>query len=210
MPPFSMQRRCLFAAGLSLLLLVQGCGVTYLGATAATPTPAPTPAPTPTPTSSTVLSQVVFLGDSLTAGAQNFNLVDTAQAHSFSAVLAAQAGFSLVQALMPAPGYNGVEVLTSSTFPFGVHQLSGGGLVRENPSVQATNLAVPEVTTHGLLTLTPTPTAATGSSTSRSAIPPATMAHSSVRPSRSTRRQSSCGSAPTISRPLFSPATPQA
>ncbi len=159
MPPISAQRCCILAAGLSLLLMTQGCGVTYLDPQAAPPTvapaPAPTPAPAPAPVPSPALSRVVFLGDSLTAGAQNYNLVDTAQAHSFPAVLAAQAGFSLVQALIPAPGYDGGEALTSSTFPFGVHQLSGGGLNRENPSVQATNLSVPEVTTHGLLTLTP-------------------------------------------------------
>ncbi len=130
---------------LCVLWLLAGCGVTYTGGAAGSGTG--------TTGATTTLSSVVFLGDSLTAGMQNGSLFDTGQAHSFPALLAAQAGFSLVQPLIAAPGIPAEEQLTSSAFPYGVYGLTGTSAGRENTTVQATNLAVPGVTAGELISL---------------------------------------------------------
>jgi len=97
---------------------------------------------------------MVFIGDSLTAGFQNFSLLDSQQAHGYAAVLAGQAGATINLPLMAAPGVppalkldgSGNIVVDSTPLPM---------LPRENPAVQPTDLAVPGVFLKDLLTLRP-------------------------------------------------------
>jgi len=58
-------------------------------------------------------SNTIFLGDSLTAGFQSGSLLDTTQVHGWAPVLAAQAGFGIVQPLIAYPGAPNVLQLDS-------------------------------------------------------------------------------------------------
>jgi hypothetical protein len=51
------------------------------------------------------LSRLVIVGDSLGAGFQNGQLIDTSQVHGYANVIATQAGVSLNLPLLPFPGY---------------------------------------------------------------------------------------------------------
>jgi lysophospholipase L1-like esterase len=93
------------------------------------------------------LSRLVVVGDSLTAGFQNFSLFDSSgrldlppggQANGYAAVIARQARVNLTLPLISFPGIPPSLALT----PDGVVRLSGLG-ARENPTVQATDLSVP-------------------------------------------------------------------
>jgi hypothetical protein len=98
-------------------------------------------------------SNTIFLGDSLTAGFQSDSLLDTLQVHGWAPVLAAQAGFNIVQPLIAYPGAPNVLQLNSLGPPPvitavcdanpatpTVCQTTSG---RDNFAVQPTDLAVP-------------------------------------------------------------------
>jgi lysophospholipase L1-like esterase len=88
------------------------------------------------------LGTFVVVGDSLSAGFQNFSLNDTGQPHGFAAVTAGQAGASLPLPLFSYPGIPPALTLTST----GQIIRAAGVGARENPSVQAYNLSVPGFT----------------------------------------------------------------
>jgi phospholipase/lecithinase/hemolysin len=55
-------------------------------------------------------SRFVVAGDSLTAGYQNAQLIETSQVHGYANVIATQAGVSLNLPLLPAPGYPQITI----------------------------------------------------------------------------------------------------
>ena len=103
------------------------------------------------------LSKLVVVGDSLSAGVQNFSLLDTQQVHGYASVIAQQAGVNLTLPLIPLPGAPNVLQLTSLN-PISIAPISGTlpAVPRDNPCSQATNLAVPGVTLQQGLTIAPT------------------------------------------------------
>ena len=56
------------------------------------------------------LSRLVIAGDSLGAGYQNSQLIQTGQVHAYANVIATQAGVSLNQPLLPPPGYPQITI----------------------------------------------------------------------------------------------------
>jgi lysophospholipase L1-like esterase len=88
------------------------------------------------------LGTFVVVGDSLSAGFQNFSLNDTGQPHGFAAVVASQAGASLPLPLFSYPGIPPALMLTST----GQIVRAAGIGTRENPAVQTYNLSVPGFT----------------------------------------------------------------
>ena len=85
----------------------------------------------------------VFIGDSLTAGFQNGSLLDTEQPNGYANLIAKQAGFQLALPLIAPPGAPAVLQLVSVGPPPVIQQESGVTIGRDNPTVQATDLAVP-------------------------------------------------------------------
>jgi lysophospholipase L1-like esterase len=90
------------------------------------------------------------VGDSLSAGFQNFSLFDSdgvpglppgGQTHGYTALIAQQAAVSLVQPLISYPGIPPALALTAA----GIVRAPGFGS-RENPTIQAHNLSVPGFT----------------------------------------------------------------
>ncbi len=104
------------------------------------------------------LSRLVIVGDSLSAGVQNFSLLDVQQPNGYASVLANQAGVKLTLPLVPFPGAPKVLQLTSLN-PLTIAPIAGTlpEVPRDNPCTQPTNLAVPGVTVDQALTLTPGP-----------------------------------------------------
>ena len=105
------------------------------------------------------LSRLVVVGDSLSAGVQNFSLLDTQQPNGYASVIARQAGVPLTLPLVPFPGApNVLQVVSLSPVP--VIQPVAGSLPfpRDNPDEQPTNVSVPGVTVAQALTLRPSPT----------------------------------------------------
>ena len=88
-------------------------------------------------------SNTVFLGDSLTAGYQSGSLLDTQQVHGWAPVLAAQAGFNIVQPLIAYPGAPNVLVLVAPGPPPVIATAPGTTTGRDNFATQVTDLAVP-------------------------------------------------------------------
>ncbi len=107
------------------------------------------------------LSRLVVAGDSLSAGVQNFSLLDTQQPHGYASVIAQQANVPLVLPLVPYPGAPNVLQLTSLN-PLTIQPVSGSlpALPRDNPCQQPTNVSVPGVTVQQALSDPPTPTPA--------------------------------------------------
>src|ERR1035438_516717 len=56
------------------------------------------------------LSKFVVAGDSLSAGYQNSQLIESGQTHGYANVIATQAGVSLNLPLLPPPGYPQIQV----------------------------------------------------------------------------------------------------
>ena len=109
-------------------------------------------------------SPFVVVGDSLSAGVQNFSLLDTQQANGYASVIARQAGWPLTLPLVPFPGAPNVLQLVSLGPPIVIEPAPGSlpsppTPPRDNPSVQPTNIAVPGLTVSGALSLRPSPTA---------------------------------------------------
>ena len=85
----------------------------------------------------------IFLGDSLTAGYQNGSLLDTQQVHGWAPLVAAQAGFNIVQPLIAYPGAPNVLQLVSLGPPPVITPVTGTTTGRDNFATQPTDLAVP-------------------------------------------------------------------
>ncbi len=88
-------------------------------------------------------SNTVFLGDSLTAGYQSGSLLDTQQVHGWAPVVAAQAGFNIIQPLIAFPGAPNVMELVSVGPPPVFTTAPGTTTGRDNFATQVTDLAVP-------------------------------------------------------------------
>jgi GDSL-like Lipase/Acylhydrolase len=107
------------------------------------------------------LSRLVVVGDSISAGVQNFSLLDTQQPHGYAALIAAQADVPLTLPLVPYPGAPNVLELISFGPPPVIQPAPGTlpPIPRDNPFRQPTNLSVPGITVQQSLTLTPNPNA---------------------------------------------------
>jgi len=102
------------------------------------------------------LSRVVVVGDSLSAGFQSDSLLDTAQPHGWAAVLAAQAHTPLVLPLIAPPGVpNVLELLSIGPPPIIEPDPAPASMGRDDPFVQATDLAVPGAELQDVLTTAP-------------------------------------------------------
>jgi lysophospholipase L1-like esterase len=101
-------------------------------------------------------STLVFLGDSLTAGMQNGSLLDSQQVNSYPALLAAQINTPITLPLLAAPGLP--APLQLSFDPVELKQGSGKSAGRDDPTVQATDLAIPGATIGDIYSITPTNT----------------------------------------------------
>ena len=92
-------------------------------------------------------SKLVVVGDSLAAGVENGSLEDSQQIHGFANVIAEQIGTPLALPLVPFPGAPNTLQLIGSGFPPLIEPVPAPPLalasVRENPALQATDLAVP-------------------------------------------------------------------
>lgn len=84
----------------------------------------------------------VVVGDSLSAGFQNFSLYESGQTHGYAAVVATQAGANLPLPLFSYPGIPPALTLTST----GQIVRAPGIGAREDASVQAHNISVPGFT----------------------------------------------------------------
>ena len=103
------------------------------------------------------LSRLVVVGDSLSAGVQNFSLLDVQQIKGYATLIAEQAGVPMTLPLVPYPGAPNVLELESFGPP-PVIQAAPGTLPRiprVNPLSRPTNLSVPGITVEQALTLTP-------------------------------------------------------
>jgi len=110
-------------------------------------------------------SNVVFLGDSLTAGFQNGSLLDTQQPHGFASLVAEQAKFSIELPLIAPPGAPAVLQLASLGPPPVVQPASGTSKGRDDLKLQATDVAVPGHTLNDLIHTAPSLIPTTGEET---------------------------------------------
>jgi phospholipase/lecithinase/hemolysin len=127
-----------------MLVVLAGCGSTS------------STTPQPGSGNGTPFTNVVFLGDSLTAGYQNGSLLDTQQPNGYANLIAQQAKFPITLPLIGPPGVPPVLQLVSTAFPPTVKQASGTTSGRDNTSEQATDLAVPGHKLHDLINAAPT------------------------------------------------------
>jgi lysophospholipase L1-like esterase len=90
----------------------------------------------------TQLGRLVVVGDSVTAGFENFSLYDSAQIHGYPALIAQQAGVGLPLPLVSYPG-----IPPALTLGPGNTLLRASGIgFRYNPAEQTLNLSVPGFT----------------------------------------------------------------
>ena len=102
------------------------------------------------------LTRLVVVGDSLSAGFQNGSLLDTQQVHGYANLVAKQAGTPLPLPLILPPGIpNVLELLSLGPPPVIVRAPPPPSLGRENPLVQAFDLAVPGANVQDALTTRP-------------------------------------------------------
>ncbi len=88
-------------------------------------------------------TRTYYIGDSLTAGFQNGSLLDTQQVNGYANLLATQEGYNIVLPLIAPPGAPPVLQLVSPGPPPVIVPSPGMTSGRDNPQVQATDLAVP-------------------------------------------------------------------
>ena len=100
-------------------------------------------------------TNVVFVGDSITAGFQNGSLLDTQQPNGYASLVARQANFTITLPLIASPGLPPVLRLVSLGPPPVTASASGASTGRENGSAQATDLAVPGHLLHDVLNYAP-------------------------------------------------------
>ncbi len=93
------------------------------------------------------LSRLVIAGDSLGAGYQNSQLIETGQVHGYANVIATQAGVSLNQPLLPPPGYPQI------TIEQGFAVVTGLNPVTRLNTAQTLDVAVPGFTVAALVGL---------------------------------------------------------
>jgi lysophospholipase L1-like esterase len=99
---------------------------------------------------------MVVVGDSLSAGFENDSLWDAQQVNGWASVLATQAQVPLSLPLIASPGIPNHLELVSATFPPIVAPVSGSASPgRDDPFVQATDLAVPDAVLQDALTTLP-------------------------------------------------------
>ena len=93
------------------------------------------------------------MGDSLSAGVQNFSLLDTQQPNGFASLIADKAHTNLPLPLVPFPGAPNVLQLSSFGPPPVIKQASGTlpSPPRDNPYQQAYNISVPGITVRDAL-----------------------------------------------------------
>ena len=102
------------------------------------------------------LSRMVVVGDSLSAGFENDSLWDAQQVHGWASVLADQAQVPLVLPLIASPGIPNHLELISANFPPIIVPVPGPASPgRDDPFVQATDLAVPDAVLQDVLTTQP-------------------------------------------------------
>jgi phospholipase/lecithinase/hemolysin len=82
-------------------------------------------------------SNFVVVGDSLSAGYQNSQLIESGQVHGYANVIATQAGVSLKLPLLPPPGYPQISIQQDYAFATGFNPVN-----RLN-TVQTLDVAVP-------------------------------------------------------------------
>lgn len=162
-PPHSRQsaKRAAAAAALCSLALAGGCGWFGSGSgnnTASTGSTSSTGSGGSTPQ----FQNVVFIGDSLTAGFQNGSLLGTQQPNGYANLIAVQAGFGITLPLIASPGVPAVLQLVSIGPPPVVKQADGVSTGRTNGAAQPTDLAVPGHKVHDLLNYAPPAVATAG------------------------------------------------
>ena len=110
-------------------------------------------------------SNTIFLGDSLTAGFQSGSLLDTTQVHGWAPVVAAQAGFNIVQPLIAYPGAPNVLQLESLGPPPVINPVEPKVTTtgRDNFATQVTDLAVPGALLNDVMNTIPEVNPAPGS-----------------------------------------------
>jgi lysophospholipase L1-like esterase len=101
------------------------------------------------------LSQLVVVGDSVSAGVQNGSLLDSQQPHGYASLIAEQARTNLALPLIVPPGIPNVLELVSVGPPPVIMPASGVSPGRDDQTVQATNLAVPGQTVDDALEASP-------------------------------------------------------
>ncbi len=101
------------------------------------------------------LSRLLVVGDSLAAGFQNGSLLARQQVNGFASLLADQAQVALSLPLIAEPGIPNVLTLVDLGPPPVLGREPGVSTGRINPTVQATNLAVPGATVQDALTTRP-------------------------------------------------------
>lgn len=103
------------------------------------------------------LSRIVVIGDSLSAGFQNGSLFDLQQPNGYASLIAIQVGTTLDLPLIASPGIPNVLTLLSPGPPPVIIPALGMSTGRDDPTVQATDLAVPGANVQDALTTRPTP-----------------------------------------------------
>ena len=83
------------------------------------------------------LSRLVITGDSLAAGYQNSQLIETSQIHGFAQVIADQAGVDLNLPLIPAPRFPQITIQNGQAVP------TGYAIIPRRNNTQTRNLAIP-------------------------------------------------------------------
>jgi GDSL-like lipase/acylhydrolase family protein len=103
----------------------------------------------------TNLSRLIVVGDSLSAGFQNESLLDSQQPNGYASLVAAQAGVPLPLPLIAPPGIPNVLTLVSPGPPPVIVPAPGVSTGRDNPTIQAMDLAVPGANVQDALTTRP-------------------------------------------------------
>ena len=101
------------------------------------------------------LSRLVVVGDSLSAGFQNHSLLDSQQVNGYASLVAQQAQVALPLPLIGPPGIPNVLELVSFGPPPVIVTAPGLSTGRDNPAIQAMNLAVPGANVQDSLTARP-------------------------------------------------------
>jgi hypothetical protein len=97
-------------------------------------------------------SRFVVAGDSLSAGYQNSQLIDSGQVHGYANVIATQAGVSLNLPLLPPPGYPQITIIQGHAVDTGFDQTPFGALLHKPHTL---DFAVPGFTLAALVGLQP-------------------------------------------------------
>ena len=102
------------------------------------------------------LSNLVVIGDSVSAGFQNGSMLATLQVNGYASLVAGQAGVDLVLPLIGSPGIPNVITSVSIGPPLVIQRAPGVSPGRTNPSDHPGNLAVPGATVSDALNARPT------------------------------------------------------